>query len=47
MLWAAKTFHPARFAALDLAAETASFYRDFFGYTLSEAQVREILSGTL
>ena len=47
LLWAAKTFHPARFADLDLAAETASFYREFFGYTLSEAQVREILSGTL
>ena len=47
VLWAAKTFHPARFPALDLAAETASFYRAFFGYTLSEAQVREILSGTL
>lgn len=47
VLWAAKTFHPARFPALDLAAETASFYREFFGYTLSEAEVREILSGTL
>ena len=47
VLWAAKTFHPARFPALDLAAATASFYREFFGYSLSEAEVREILSGTL
>jgi iron complex transport system substrate-binding protein len=47
VLWAAKTFHPARFAALDLAAETASFYREFFGYTLSREEVHEILSGAL
>jgi len=47
VLWGAKTFHPERFPALDLAAETASFYREFFGYTLSEAQLSEILSGAL
>jgi iron complex transport system substrate-binding protein len=47
VLWAAKTFHPERFATLDLAAETKAFYRDFFGYTATEAQIAEILSGTL
>lgn len=47
VLWAAKTFHPERFANLDLATETAAFYRDFFRHALNEAQVSEILSGTL
>ena len=47
VLWAARTFHPARFAALDLAAETRAFYREFFGHALGDAEVAEILSGTL
>jgi len=47
VLWAAKTFHPQRFPALDLAAETKAFYRDFFGHDLGDAQVAEMLSGTL
>lgn len=47
VLWAAKTFHPQRFPALDLAAETKAFYRDFFGHDLTDAQVAEMLSGTL
>lgn len=45
VLWAAKQFHPAPFAGLDLAAETRRFYRDFFGTDLSPAQAREILEG--
>jgi iron complex transport system substrate-binding protein len=47
VLWAARTFHPDRFGALDLAAETRAFYRDFFGHALGDAEVAEILSGTL
>jgi iron complex transport system substrate-binding protein len=47
VLWAAKAFHPDRFASLDLAAETKAFYRDFFGHALSDAEVAEMLSGTL
>ncbi len=47
VLWAAKTFHPQRFAALNLREEARSFYRDFFGHTLTEPQLAEILSGTL
>lgn len=47
VLWAAKTFHPARFAALNLAAETRQFYRDYFGHSINEADLAEILSGTL
>lgn len=47
VLWAAKTFHPARFATLDMPAETDRFYRDFFGHQLSKAEIDEILSGAL
>lgn len=41
--WIAKTLHPALFEDLDIRAETASFYRTFFGYELSEAELDEIL----
>lgn len=47
VLWAAKTFHPTRFSSLDLAREARQFYRDFFGRTMSDAELAEILSGTL
>ena len=47
VLWAAKTLHPARFAALNMTDEAQRFYRDFFGHTLAPAQLAEILSGTL
>lgn len=45
VLWAAKNFHPALFAQVDLVAETRRFYQDIFGTTLSTAQVSEILAG--
>ena len=47
VLWAAKTFHPERFAALDLAVEVKAFYREFFRHELTAAQIAEILSGSL
>ncbi len=47
VLWAAKTFHPARFSSLNLGHETRQFYRDFFGHNLTEAELAEILSGTV
>lgn len=47
VLWAAKTFHPGRFPALDMATETDRFYRDFFGHHLTKAEIDEILSGAL
>jgi iron complex transport system substrate-binding protein len=47
VLWAAKTFHPERFATLNLSAEVRAFYREFFGYELTDTQVAEMLSGTL
>lgn len=47
VLWAAKTFHPKRFESINLGNETRQFYRDFFGYIVSESELAEILSGTL
>ena len=47
VLWAATLFHPARMAGIDLATETAAFYRDIFAHPLTDAQVAEILGGTL
>jgi iron complex transport system substrate-binding protein len=47
VLWTTKTLSPELFAELDLVAEVKAFYRDFFGHELTDAQVAEILSGTL
>ncbi len=47
VLWAAKTFHPTRFASLNVMAEARQFYKDFFGTPLTDAQLSEMLSGTL
>lgn len=47
VLWAASVFHPGRMTSIDLVAETRGFYRDIFGHALSDAQVGEILSGTM
>lgn len=45
VLWAASQFHPSLFDDIDLAAETARFYRDIFGVELSPEQIGEILAG--
>jgi iron complex transport system substrate-binding protein len=47
VMWAARTFHPQRFAGLDLAAQARDFYARFFGTRLDDAQIAEILSGDL
>jgi iron complex transport system substrate-binding protein len=47
VLWGAKTFHPTRFASLDLAKETRQFYRDYFGHAVTDGELAEILSGNL
>lgn len=47
VLWAASVFHPERMTSVDLVAETRSFYRDIFGHALTDAQLGEILSGTM
>lgn len=43
--WMAKMLYPARFAEISTERETALFYRRFCGKSLTEQQVREILSG--
>ena len=42
-LWLAKTLYPQRFADVDMRRETRDFYRQFFGITLSEAQLNDVL----
>lgn len=43
--WAAKIFHPQRFADMDMATETRRFYRQFYGYELDDDEVRRVLRG--
>lgn len=43
LLWAAKVLHPALFTGISLRTETASFYKTFFHYTPSPAQLDQIL----
>lgn len=45
ILWTAKTVYPNRFPELDIAAETRTFYRQFFDYDLSDEMLGMILSG--
>lgn len=46
VLWAASLIHPALFPQDELAQETKTFYRRFFGYALSDAEVGAILSAS-
>ena len=45
VLWAAKVFHPERFADLDIGAETRRFYQRFYGYTLADEELARVLNG--
>ncbi len=45
VVWAAKTFHPQRLPEIELPEETRTFYRQFYGYALSDAEVVRVLSG--
>ena len=45
VLWLAKTIYPDKFADLDMVAETKSFYKEFFGFELSDEVVSKILFG--
>jgi iron complex transport system substrate-binding protein len=45
VLWTAKTVYPDHFNSIDLEKETADFYQRFFGTSLTDDQVQEILSG--
>jgi iron complex transport system substrate-binding protein len=44
LLWTAKLLHPKRFRDLDMARETAGFYRRLYGYAMTPAEVASILS---
>jgi iron complex transport system substrate-binding protein len=41
--WAAKTLHPALFKDLDMRAVTRSFYKTFFNYDTSAAELDQML----
>lgn len=47
VLWTATKLYPEVFADVDMAKETADFYRRFFKHELKPEQVAEILSGDL
>ena len=44
LLWTAKLLHPGRFKDVDMARETAGFYRGLFGYSMTPQEVASILS---
>ena len=44
LLWAARLLHPAVFADVDMAAETRTFFRRFFDYSLSADETARILA---
>lgn len=41
--WAAKTLYPDKFQSLDIVKETKEFYKNFFEYNLTDAEVNDIL----
>lgn len=41
--WIAKTLHPERFQDLDLRVEARSVYQTFFGYSISESDLDQVL----
>jgi iron complex transport system substrate-binding protein len=44
ILWLAKIIYPDRFGHINITEETKHFYDKFFGYRLSDAQIKEILT---
>ena len=45
ILWLAKTIYPDKFVDLDIVAETKLFYKEFFGFELSDEVVNRVLFG--
>ncbi len=43
-LWLAKTLYPQRFADIDMSKETRDFYQRFFGISLTDEQIKDILN---
>lgn len=46
LLWVAKVLHPSLFADINMRTEAANFYKTFFNYTPSAAQLDQILQTT-
>lgn len=44
--WAATKFYPDNFTNAEMINDTTGFYQQFFGITLTQSQVKEILNGT-
>lgn len=44
LLWAAAKLHPQLFRDLDMVKETKAFYKDFYNFTLSDDQAKQILT---
>jgi len=45
MLWIAKTAHPELFPDLEITKEIRSYYAEFYGLTLTDQQLSNLLSG--
>ncbi|MGH3797606.1 MAG: ABC transporter substrate-binding protein [Pseudonocardiaceae bacterium] len=45
-LWAAKTLHPDLFKDIDMRAEARNFYKEFFNYTLTDADLDQMFQLT-
>lgn len=45
VLWAAKQLNPEKFADIDMEQQTKDFYMQFYGYALTDEQVKQILAG--
>ena len=43
VLWAAKSLYPDLFGDIDMRAETRNFYKEFFNYTPTNADLDQIL----
>ena len=44
LLWTAKLLHPGQFKDVDMARDTAGFYRRLFGYAMTPREVSSILA---
>lgn len=45
ILWAAKTLHPDLFKDVDMRTEVRNFYKNFFRYGVSDAELNQIFQG--
>jgi iron complex transport system substrate-binding protein len=45
-LWIAKTAYPEKFHDVDMNKEVKKFYKEIFGFKLSDSQVKNILNGS-